>query len=231
VREGGEGGDDGEQVDDVQGERRWPAAVATGVALVLPLAIELSVESWIRYVITLVGTGLLVAVIAADPGRIDRNTPLSRALSLGLVGLLAVLAGLATVRLVDALLSGAPQLETARELLLVGGITWVETVVVFALLFWEVDGGGPAGRLRGTKPHPDWLFPQQVDPELAPPGWRPEFGDYLYLSFTNAVAFSPTDAMPVSRAAKQSMLLQAMISIAILSLVIANAVNILGSTS
>jgi uncharacterized membrane protein len=229
-----EGGSDADPIKrgerEPEGERRWPAALATLSALGLPWIIELSVKGWIPFLITGVGLVLLVAVIATDPGRIDRRTPLTRGLSLGLIGVLIVLALIATARLVQALLDGAPEVETARELLLLGGITWVETLLVFALLFWQLDGGGPAERLRGDERYPDWLFPQQQDPSLVPPGWRPEFGDYLYLAFTNALAFSPTDAMPVSRTAKRCMLVQASVSIVILSLVIANAVNILGNT-
>ena len=95
-----------------------------------------------------------------------------------------------------------------------------------ALLYWELDGEGPAARLYRTRPYPDFAFPQHLNPDVAPPGWRPLFVDYLYLGYTTRVAFSPTDAMPVARWAKGAMAIQATISILILSLVIARAVNI-----
>jgi hypothetical protein len=95
------------------------------------------------------------------------------------------------------------------------------------LLYWQLDGAGPAARLYGTRPCPDFAFPQHVNPDLAPPGWRPVFFDYLYLGYTNAVAFSPTDAMPLALWAKGAMAIQSAISILILSLVVARAVNVL----
>jgi hypothetical protein len=103
----------------------------------------------------------------------------------------------------------------------------VQQNIVFALLYWEIDGGGSAARARHAPEHPDLAFPQQMSPDLAPAGWRPVFIDYLYLGFTNALAFSPTDAMPLVPWAKISMLMQSLVSVAILGLVIARAVNVL----
>ena len=108
-------------------------------------------------------------------------------------------------------------------------MVWIDTNLTFALLYWQLDGGGPAERLHRLRRHPDFAFPEQQNPDLAPPSWRPIFVDYLYLGLTNATAFSPTDVMPLARWAKLAMALQAVTSILILSLVIANAVNILGS--
>ena len=86
---------------------------------------------------------------------------------------------------------------------------------------------GPLERAVGSQPYPDFVFPQMTNPELAPPDWEPGFVDYLYVSFTNAMAFSPTDVMPMTRWAKLTMLTQSVISVIILVLVIARAVNIL----
>ncbi|HKZ13581.1 MAG TPA: hypothetical protein VJL81_07030 [Solirubrobacterales bacterium] len=99
--------------------------------------------------------------------------------------------------------------------------------LVFALLYWEVDGGGSVARARRPPQYPDLAFPQQMNPQLAPAGWRPMFIDDLYLGFTNALAFSPTDVMPLVPWAKFTMALESMISLAILGLVVARAVNIL----
>ena len=93
--------------------------------------------------------------------------------------------------------------------------------------YWNLDRGGPAARAEASNRHPDLLFPQMTAPELSPPDWQPEFFDYLYLSFTNAAAFSPTDTMPLARWAKLAMMLQAMVSLGTVVLVIARAVNIL----
>src|SRR4029453_11164073 len=97
----------------------------------------------------------------------------------------------------------------------------------FSLLYWELDGGGAAERLRGMRKYPDFAFPQHSSPRLAPPGWRPHYVDYFYLGFTNAAAFSPTDVMPLASWAKLTMTLQSLISLVILAHVIAVAVNVL----
>ena len=87
----------------------------------------------------------------------------------------------------------------ATTLLVTGGAIWVTNVIAFALWYWEFDRGGPVARALAIKPYPDFEFPQMTSPELAPPSWEPMFGDYFYLSFTNATAFSPTDVLPLSR--------------------------------
>jgi uncharacterized membrane protein len=111
--------------------------------------------------------------------------------------------------------------------LLTGGAIWLTNVIVFGIWYWEFDRGGPLERAVGSQPYPDFVFPQMTNPELAPADWEPGFVDYLYVSFTNAMAFSPTDTMPMTRWAKLTMLLQSLISVVILVLVVARAVNIL----
>jgi hypothetical protein len=103
----------------------------------------------------------------------------------------------------------------------------VYVIITFSFLYWELDGGGPETRARRTPEFPDLAFPQHLNSHVARPGWRPEFFDYLYLGFTNATAFSPTDVMPLARWAKLSMAVQATGGIIVLGLVIARAVNIL----
>jgi uncharacterized membrane protein len=93
-------------------------------------------------------------------------------------------------------------------------------------LYWELDNGGAAKRARRVPRYPDLAFPQQLNPGIAPPEWRPEFVDYLYLGFTNATAFSPTDVMPMVPWAKVAMAVQSVISLVIIGLVIARAVNV-----
>jgi uncharacterized membrane protein len=104
---------------------------------------------------------------------------------------------------------------------------WVVNVLLFGLWFWQLDGGGPLARRACAISELDFLFPQQSEPALGESGWRPLFLDYLYVSFTNATAFSPTDAMPLSRWAKMLMLLQSAISLTLAVMVVARAVNIL----
>jgi len=104
---------------------------------------------------------------------------------------------------------------------------WCLNVLVFALWFWELDNGGPVARMHAGAAGRDFLFPQQTEPAVAPPSWRPLFLDYLYVSFTNATAFSPTDAMPLTRWAKMLMLVESAASLVLALMVAARAVNIL----
>jgi uncharacterized membrane protein len=132
-----------------------------------------------------------------------------------------------TARLVVDLIRGGPETNSPGQLLRIGFLVWLYTIITFAFLYWELDGGGPEARVVAPPEFPDLAFPQHLNPRVAPSGWRPEFFDYLYLGFTNATAFSPTDVMPLKRWAKLSMAIQAAVSLLVLGLVIARAVNIL----
>ena len=117
-------------------------------------------------------------------------------------------------------------LRAATVALVAGAKVWLGNNVAFALLYWAFDCGGPAARAHGMPRYPDLAFPQQTSPDLAPPGWRPQFIDYLYVGFTTANAFSPTDTMPMVPWAKIAMGSQALISFAIVGLVLARVVNL-----
>lgn len=209
----------------VDGEPRWPMAMAVIVAALLIAALPSSVRPESRWSISVVGL-LLLALIIADPGRIDRTTKAVRLLSRVLLLALIVVTAASTAMLIHELVVGDDLTRNATRLLLVGYAVWIAVNIVFALLYWELDGGGSAARARQMPAHPDLAFPQHMNPTLAPPGWRPLFVDYLYLGMTNALAFSPTDVMPLARWAKAAMTVQSLISLAILGLVIARAVNI-----
>jgi uncharacterized membrane protein len=207
------------------GEARWPAAGAVLAAIVLTVLLpdgERVGPGWLLPAIEVV---LLVAIVAGDPGRINRRSRLLRGLSIALVAVLVLGALSSTVLLIDALIHGGPETNSASALLSAGTTVWVSNNLAFALLYWELDGGGAAGAHR-LPPYPGFAFPQQMNPALAPAGWRPRFVDYLYLGFTNALAFSPTDVMPLVPWAKVAMALQSFISMGILALVVARAVNI-----
>jgi uncharacterized membrane protein len=210
-----------------RGERRWPMAIALLVAMALPFLLPPKYSLGLTWIIPVAEALLLVALVVADPGRIDRRSVFIRALSIGLVGILVTGAGVATVRLVVDLLRGGPETNSPDQLLRVGSLTWAYVIITFSFLYWELDGGGPEARIRATPKFPDLAFPEHLNPQIARPGWRPEFFDYLYLAFTNALAFSPTDVMPLARWAKLAMAVEAMASLIIVGLVIARAVNIL----
>jgi hypothetical protein len=130
----------------------------------------------------------------------------------------------ATVLLVYDLIKGRGVTNSPSELLATGGLVWLGNNLSFALLYWLIDGGGPLVRTRDPSPV-DFAFTQHMSPELAPPGWRPVFLDYLHLGFTNATAFSPTDVMPLTHRAKYTMLVQSTVALALFGLIVARAVN------
>lgn len=212
----------------VPGERRIIPSIVVIVLAVLPFLLPAQVFPSAARLGGPLAVGLLVAVIASDPGRIDRRSGLVRGLSIALTLVLVVVAAAAAVALVVELVDGAPDLQDAATLLTTGALVWIDVSLTFALLYWELDGGGPAGRLHLGRRFPELAFPEDLNPDLAVPGWQPTIVDYLYLAFTNATAFSPTDVMPMRSWMKMLMAVQASISLALLSLVIANAVNILG---
>jgi len=208
-------------------ERRWPMActllLAMGAPLLLPARFSLGPSWAVPAVLAL----LLVVIIAIDRGRIDRRSTLGLILSRVLVAVLVVEAAGVSSRLVVDLAQGGPETNSSTELLTNGFLVWFYTIIAFTFLYWVLDGGGPETRYLTPPEFSDFAFPAQLNPGIAPPGWRPEFFDYLYLGFTAATAFSPTDVMPMARWAKLAMAVQAFASLAILGLVIARAVNIL----
>ncbi|MEV5972235.1 hypothetical protein [Streptomyces sp. NPDC051921] len=209
------------------GEPRWPMAVAVVVAMVLTLLLPDSLRLAPAWVLPSVEGLLLLTMIAGDPGRIDRRSVALRAVSIALVCVLALGAVWSTVQLIDDIVHAGKETASAASLLQTGGTVWAGTVLAFSLLYFELDGGGPAARAHRMPAHPALAFPQQLSPELAPPLWRPRYVDYLYLGLTNATAFSPTDVMPLVPWAKISMAVQSLISLLILGLVVARAVNVL----
>ncbi len=202
-------------------------AVTLLVAMALPFLLPPKYSLGLTWIIPVAEALLLVALIVADPGRIDRRSVFIRALSIALVGIVVTGAAGATVRLVIDLLRGGPETNSPDQLLRVGSLAWAYVIIAFSFLYWELDGGGPEVRTRATPKFPDLAFPEHLNPQIARPGWRPEFFDYLYLAFTNALAFSPTDVMPLARWAKLAMAVEAVASLIIVGLVIARAVNIL----
>jgi uncharacterized membrane protein len=195
-------------------------------AIGLMLALHPRVANRPRWLLPGLAALLLIGILVANPKRVDRPSRALRAASLVLIGVMSIANGASATRLVLDL-AQSKGIRDPGDLLLTGAAIWLTNMIVFALWYWEFDRGGPVVRALGSRPYPDFLFPQMTSPELAPPDWEPAFVDYLYVSFTNATAFSPTDAMPLSRWAKMTMLVQAAISVITVALVIARAVNIL----
>jgi hypothetical protein len=211
-----------------KGEARWQVTLCVAVGIALQIAVPgrlvLLRPVW---VLPALQGALLVVLITANPHRINRESRALRLLGLTLAGLLSFANAWSVERLVVGLVRGTEG-NDAKSLLITGGAIWLTNVVVFALWYWEFDRGGPVARALATKPYPDFQFVQMVSPpEIVPPNWEPAFADYLYLAFTNAAAFSPTDVMPLSRWAKMAMTVQSVISIITVALVIARAVNVL----
>jgi len=217
----------GPGIAGVRAEKRWPMACTLVLAMAVPLLLPPRFSLGPSWAVPAVEALLLVAIIAIDRGRIDRRSAAGRALSLGLVAVLVADAAGVTGRLITDLIEGGPETNSAADLLKTGFLVWFYTIIAFAFLYWVLDGGGPESRFLAPPQFPDLAFPEQLNPGISPPGWRPEFFDYLYLGFTDATAFSPTDVMPLARWAKLAMTVQATGSIVILGLVIARAVNIL----
>jgi hypothetical protein len=213
-----------------RGERRWPVTVAVTVAVVLQIQLSDSLTKplphmLLPYLEIVLGVGLFIS----SPVRIERRGKVVRAASLALIVLISGANAVSAVLLVHAILFEPAITGNATPLLASGASIWATNVIAFGLWYWEFDRGGPVERAVGnTMRPPDFLFPQMgAPPELVPPNWEPHFIDYLYLSFTNATAFSPTDVMPLARWAKCTMAVQSGVALLVGVLVIARAVNIL----
>ena len=139
---------------------------------------------------------------------------------------LAAVALISTGVLIRDLVIGGPVTNAAGPLLASGSLIWLGNVLVFSLLYWLLDSGGPLARYLHERPYPDFAFTQQQAPELAPPDWRPKYHDYLILGLTTSTAFSPTDVLPLTAWAKLTMAVQSIISLTVVGLVIARAVNV-----
>ncbi len=211
-------------------EPRLPVACAVLIAIVLQGFVphQFALHPW--WLLPALELLLLVVIILFRQTKIDRQATILRVLSLSL----AVAAGIATawsaVQFIDELIRNTDQrgaLNHAGTLLRVGGGIWLTNVIVFALWYWDLDRGGPAARACGDRLHTDFLFAEMTAPEFAAKDWEPRFVDYLYLSFTNSTAFSPTDTLPLTRWAKMTMMFQSAVSLGTIALVVARAVNIL----
>jgi uncharacterized membrane protein len=208
------------------GEPRLPVTVAVLVMIGMQAALpeRLSLTTW--WMLPAFEAAILVVLVISNPMRVTHASRRLRLLSLLLIAVASLANGWSAANLVVGLVNGREG-ENAGPLLITGANIWLTNVVVFALWYWDLDRGGPGARARAERNKPDFLFPEMTSPELADADWEPRFVDYLYVAFTNATAFSPTDTLPFSRWSKLAMMLQSTVSLTTGALVIARAVNIL----
>ena len=180
-----------------------------------------------RWAFAAVFVALLGILVIGDPGRIDRDSAWLRVMTGTLIGLISVVNVAAVVRLVAGIINAVKFSYDANVLLASGGAIWLSNVIAFGLWYWDLDRGGAAARARGTGHQPAFVFPEMNNLEYVGPGWYPKFIDYFHLSFTTAMAFSPTDVSAIRSWAKLMMMAEDVISLLVAILVVARAVNIL----
>jgi hypothetical protein len=193
----------------------WPAQIAAAGALLLYLTLPNKVVIGPNWLIPAVEGVLLVGLVVSTPTRHRDQSPARRAFVIVLLGAVSATTLVSLVLLTHFLLQGGK--AGGHPLIVAGIVLWVTNVLIFGIWYWELE----------DLPPPDFLFPQMSDPELAPAGWKPGFIDYLYVSYTNATAFSPTDSMPLTSMAKVLMAAQSTIALVTIALVVSRAVNIL----
>ena len=210
-------------------EARWPGVLAViavvCLLVVLPGRISLF-PAWVPYVLGVaVITPMVGAGFTAGKGRwesLERTITILFFLVVG-AGILVILA-----KLMSAMVR-RPDEVSGMQLLTSSIGVWITNVLAFALLYWQLDRGGPGARENKERIKPDWLFPQTGASEEAPPDWQPTFVDYLFLGFSTATAFSPTDALPLTSRAKILMMIESSISLVTIVVVASRAINILGT--
>lgn len=207
------------------GEPRWPAllAVLAAVALQLTLPDRLIRGLGNRGLIPASEGALIVVLLITNPGQISKEESRLRIIGVLLIALITIANVVSLTELIHALLYST---TSGRPLVYASVPVWLTNVIVFGLWYWELDRGGPAVRQKPGHRRPDFLFPQMSVPGSSP-GWAPNLLDYVYTSFTNATAFSPTDTMPLTSWAKLLMMLQSLTSLVTVAVVISRAVNIL----
>ena len=208
-------------------ESRWPAFGAAIVVIAGQAWVAVSLSLSPPWLFPVISALLLVVSVAVYLPPRTEPSPLMRALAVSLVGMLVIANAVSLVQLVRDIFGGGARLDPIG-LLLVGIVLWVVNIAIFALVYWELDGDGPEARADGYRGFPDLVFPQQQSDQqgLAPANWKPTFPDYVYVSLTAATAFSPTDAMPYSKRVKLVMGVESTMSLAIVAMIVARAINV-----
>ena len=208
------------------GELHWPPQLTILAAIALQVLLPEKLYEGPKWVLPALEGAMLVALFVASPNLIEAPHSVRRRLALTTAALASIANGISLVLLSKHLLDPKLAAIGGHTLIIAGAEIWLTNVLIFSLWYWEMDRGGPGRRAAGRDLDPDLLFPQMTETRLCP-GWRPQFADYLYVSLTNAAAFSPTDTMPLSVQVKMIMGLQSIISLVTIGLVVSRAVNIL----
>ncbi len=210
-------------------ESRWPVLVALLAAIAMQRAIPERYTVVPRWPLIAMEVLLLLVLLVINPNRLTRPTKVGKAATLLLLAAITVDNTASAVVLDYHILTGKVSNDPA-VLLGSGAAVFINNVIVFGIWYWEIDLGGPFARSGLKEPKrmfPDFMFPQMDKREFAPDDWKPRFLDYLYVSVTNVMAFSPTDTMPLTHRAKAMMAVQAWVAVTTVALVFARAVNVL----
>jgi uncharacterized membrane protein len=204
-------------------ESRWPPIIALlvvlGLLVLLPGRFR-AAPPWVPYV-TVFGT--IIPMLAFMVTRAQLWRRIERIVTLAFIVLTSALLLISLYGLIASIIGKAGEIS-GLSLLASAIAIWVGNVVMFSLIYWILDGGGPEARAAGADS--EWYFPQQQIPERFD-GWRPLFFDYLYLAYETSTAFSSTDDGPLTRRAKFLMMSQSGISLITLVIVAARAINVL----
>jgi len=203
----------------------WPAQATILAAIAIQLLLPARLTVGPTWLVPGFEGALLFGMFLATPRQLEHEHPLRRRFALGLTAFVSAANIYSLVALTHYLLHH--EVSQGRALIGSGVLIWLTNFLIFALWYWEVDRGGPGKRAAGNDAPPDFLFPQMADDRIHPRDWRPKFLDYLYVSLTNATAFSPTDTMPLTPTAKSFMGIQSLVSVVTIGLIVSRAVNIL----
>lgn len=206
----------------------WHAQIAMIAAVALQVALPDHFSPGSRFIIPTIEILLVLALGLTTPKERIFRSLARRVNAILLIAITSATNAYSLIMVASQLLKGTHASTSGKELIIVALNIYLTNIIIFGLWYWEMDGGGPGERARIAKYEQDFLFPQHQNETYKHPEWKPTFVDYLYVSATNAMAFSPTDTMPLSRRAKILMLLQATVSLVAIALVAARAVNILG---
>lgn len=208
--------------------RRWPASLAVIVVLALQLAVPAQITQLPRWLLPAIGIALLIPLVWMNPFHLRRDEPWLRYIELVLLAVLVLINAIYLIGMIAFLDSG----HSTDGMVLVKAalLIWVTNVVAFAVWYWEIDRGGPFARMpehEHEEERADLLFPQMTVDLPGWQGWLPGFTDYLFVAFTAATAFSPTDTMPLTARTKALMSIQSGISLLTIAIIAARAVNVL----